>query len=68
MTGQQAQIGLPIGGKDCQNMFLNAVAFYLADQCFCTLPEIGPANFTDRFAFPNGLKRASCSVNKLIRR
>ncbi|SAJ31492.1 Uncharacterised protein [Enterobacter cloacae] len=66
MTGQQAQIGLPIGGEDCQNMFLNAVAFYLADQCFCTLPEIGPANFTDRFAFPNGLMRHHAKARLLL--
>lgn len=66
MAGQQAQIGLPIGGKDCQNMFLNAVAFYLADQCFCTLPEIGPANLTDRFAFPNGLMRHHAKARLLL--
>ena len=66
MTGQQAQIGLPIGGEDCQNMFLNAVAFYLTDQRFCSLAEIGPANFTDRFSFPYGLMRHHTKARLLL--
>lgn len=35
-------------------MLIDAVAFYFADQRFCTLTQCGTANFRDSFTFAYG--------------
>jgi hypothetical protein len=52
MAGKLAQVGLQIGGED------RRVFCRFPSPCrpgLCRLPQIGPANFTYRFTFPDRL-------------
>ena len=51
LSREGLKVGLLVGRKNRQDMLINAVAFDLTNQRFCSLAQCGPAHFRNRFTF-----------------